>query len=194
MISPEAWIHESSVIDPDVHLGAQSKVWLFCHLLSGTRIGERCSIGQNCVIGPRVHLGHGVRIQNNVSVFEGVTLKDDVFVGPSVVFTNISNPRAFIPRKDRFQPTVVECGASLGANCTIRCGVTIGHHALIGAGSVVTKDVPSFALVLGNPARRLGFVSLAGNRLHFNADGLASDPTDQSRYRLVDADTVELLS
>src|SRR5262249_44588249 len=142
-----------------------TKIWHFCHVLTGTVIGENCSIGQNVMIGPRVKVGNGCKIQNNVSLYDGVELADDVFCGPSCVFTNVNNPRANVPRKDEFRNTPVGRGASIGANATIVCGHALGEYCFIGAGSVVTKDVPAFALMVGNPARRVGWVSKAGERL-----------------------------
>ncbi len=162
-----ATVHESSYVDEGVEIGDGTQIWHFCHLLKGTRIGKNCRIGQNVVVGPRVEIGSNVKIQNNVSIYEGVTLEDDVFCGPSMVFTNVTTPRCAFPRNtaDQFAPTRVGRGASIGANATIVCGVTIGHHALIGAGAVVTKDVPPYALVYGNPARQHGWACECGERL-----------------------------
>jgi UDP-2-acetamido-3-amino-2,3-dideoxy-glucuronate N-acetyltransferase len=158
-------IHPSAVIDADVTIGESTRIWHFCHLMSGAKIGADCVFGQNVMIGPGVVIGNGVKIQNNVSVYTGVTLEDNVFCGPSMVFTNVLNPRAFIERKDEFRPTLVRRGATIGANATVICGVTIGSYAMVGAGAVVTRDVPDHALVLGNPAHRAGWVSRAGARL-----------------------------
>lgn len=158
-------VHESSYIDEDVSIGAGTKIWHFSHILPRTIIGQRCNIGQNVIIGPEVTIGNGCKIQNNVSLYQGVTLEDDVFCGPSMVFTNVFNPRAHIRRMDEIRPTLVRKGATLGANCTIVCGVTIGKYALIGAGAVVTKSVPDYALVTGNPARRTGWVCACGVKL-----------------------------
>jgi UDP-2-acetamido-3-amino-2,3-dideoxy-glucuronate N-acetyltransferase len=162
-------VHPSSLIDDDVMIGEGTKIWHFCHLLAQVRIGKRCRIGQNVVIGPRVVIGNNVKIQNNVSVYEGVTLEDDVFCGPSMVFTNVHTPRSAFPRNRRedFLPTRVRRGASIGANATILCGNTIGEHALVGAGSVVTKDVPPHAVVYGNPARQQGWACQCGVILRF---------------------------
>ncbi len=158
------FVHESSYVDEGVVVGNATCIWHFCHVLSGSQIGERCRIGQNVVLGPRVKIGNNVKIQNNVSVYEGVTLEDDVFCGPSIVFTNINTPRAAFPRNrsEDNLPTLVERGASLGANATIICGNTIGHHALVGAGSVVTKEVLPHAVVYGNPARQHGWACECG--------------------------------
>lgn len=152
------FVHESSYVDHGAKIGEWTNVWHFCHIMSGVTIGDSCVIGQNCVIGPNVTIGNGCKIQNNVSVYSGVTLEDDVFVGPSAVFTNVLNPRAFISRKDEFKKTLVCKGASLGANCTVVCGVTIGEYAVVGAGAVVTKDIEPYTLVVGNPARFMRYV------------------------------------
>ncbi|SKA71586.1 UDP-2-acetamido-3-amino-2,3-dideoxy-glucuronate N-acetyltransferase [Paucidesulfovibrio gracilis DSM 16080] len=160
-----AFVHETSVVDEGADLGAESKVWHFSRILPGSRVGERCNIGQNVVIGPDVSVGNGCKIQNNISVFKGVTLEDDVFCGPSMVFTNVFNPRAHIRRMDQVRPTLVKKGATLGANCTIVCGNTIGRYAFVGAGAVVTRDVPDHALVMGNPGKRAGWVCACGEKL-----------------------------
>ncbi|MBK8127274.1 MAG: N-acetyltransferase [Elusimicrobia bacterium] len=157
-------VHESAFIDEDVVIGPGTQIWHVSHVLKGSRIGAKCKIGQNVVIGPRVTVGDGVKIQNNVSVYEGVTLEDNVFCGPSMVFTNVFNPRSEINRMGEIRPTVVKRGATLGANCTIVCGVTIGEYAFVGAGAVVTKDVPPFALVVGNPARPTGWMCRCGTK------------------------------
>ena len=159
------FIHESSYVDEGVTIGAGTRIWHFCHVLGGSRIGENCNIGQNVVIGPDVAIGNRCKVQNNVSVYKGVTLEDDVFCGPSMVFTNVFNPRAHIRRMDEARPTLVKKGATLGANCTIVCGHVIGAYALVGAGAVVTKDVPDYALVAGNPARQTGWMCECGEKL-----------------------------
>lgn len=161
----EVYIHESSYIDDDVEIGAGTKIWHFCHVQSGARIGANCSLGQNVNIGNRVTIGNGVRIQNNVSVYEGVELEDNVFCGPSCVFTNVLTPRANYPVHGVYRKTLVREGASLGANCTIVCGVTIGRCAMIAAGAVVTHDVPDFALMQGVPAVQVGWVDERGNKI-----------------------------
>ncbi|GHT62935.1 N-acetyltransferase [Bacteroidia bacterium] len=155
--------HPTAVIDEDVEIGNGTRIWHFSHIMSGAVIGKDCNIGQNVVISPEVRLGNHVKVQNNVSVYTGVTCEDDVFLGPSCVFTNVLNPRSFISRKDEFKPTMVKQGASIGANATILCGITIGEYAMIGAGAVVTKDVMPFALVVGNPGRQVGWVDREGN-------------------------------
>ena len=176
--------HETAVIDAGCRIGRGTVVWHFSHLMLGCVVGERCSIGQNVVISPGVVLGNGVKVQNNVSVYTGVTCEDNVFLGPSCVFTNVINPRSAVPRKDEFRPTRVERGASIGANATIVCGHTIGAYALIGAGAGVTRDVPPYALVVGNPARHIGWVSEYGHRLHFDTDGRATCPESGAQYLL----------
>ena len=164
------FVHESSVVDDNVIIGDNTKIWHFSHLLSHTSIGKNCSFGQNCVVGPKVTIGDGVKVQNNVSLFEGVEVEDDVFLGPSMVFTNVINPRAFIQRKEEFQKTLLKKGCSVGANATIVCGVTIGEYALIGSGAVVNKDVKPYALMVGVPAKQIGWVGISGNTLHFVND------------------------
>lgn len=161
----EFFIHESSYIDDGVIIGPKTRVWHFSHILAGTSIGRECNIGQNVVIGPDVSIGNGCKIQNNVSIFKGVRFEGDIFCGPSVVFTNVYNPRAHIRRMDEIRPTLVKKGATIGANATIVCGNTIGAYAFVGAGSVVTKDVPDHALVFGNPAARAGWVCACGEKL-----------------------------
>ncbi len=186
----DTFIHESSYIDEDVDIGSSTKIWHFSHILSNSKIGEKCTIGQNVVIGPNVMIGNGVKIQNNVSVYEGVTLEDDVFCGPSCVFTNVNNPRSKIIRKDEYRKTVVKRGASIGANVTIVCGHDLGEYCFIGAGAVVTKEVPAFALMVGNPARRIGWMSKAGVRLEKNL--ICS--VDGTKYREVNSEKLEEIS
>lgn len=178
------YLHSSSFIDDNCQIGQGTKIWHFSHILSDTVIGQNCSFGQNCVIGPRVKIGSGVKVQNNVSIYEGVQIEDDVFLGPSVVFTNVINPRSFIGRRNEFKTTLLKKGCSIGANATIVCGITIGKYALIGAGSVVTKSIPDFGLMVGVPARRIGWVSISGNKLFFDRDGIAEDSFDKTRYQL----------
>jgi len=176
--------HESSYVDDNVKIGNDTKVWHFSHVLSGTTIGDNCSFGQNCVVGPKVNIGNGVKVQNNISIYEGVEVEDDVFLGPSMVFTNVINPRSFIVRKEEFKITLLKKGCSIGANATVVCGNTIGRYALVGAGSVINKDVKDFALMVGVPARQIGWVSIAGNRLEFDENYIAIDSFDNSKYRL----------
>ena len=178
--------HESAYIDENVTIGLNTKVWHFSHILSGSNIGENCSFGQNCVVGPKVNIGNGVKVQNNVSIYEGVEVEDDVFLGPSMVFTNVVNPRAFIVRREEFKKTVLKKGCSIGANATIVCGVTIGEYALIGSGAVVSKDVKPYALMVGVPAKQIGWVSRAGNTLTFDENDEAIDNYDGSKYKIVD--------
>ena len=161
----DVFVHESSYVDEGCEIGEGSKVWHFSHLMSGARIGKRCNIGQNVVVSPQVVIGDNVKIQNNVSIYTGVVLEDDVFCGPSMVFTNVVNPRSHVARKDEYKTTLVKQGASLGANTTIVCGHTIGRFAFIGAGAVVTKDVPDYALVVGNPGRISGWMCNCGVKL-----------------------------
>lgn len=170
-------IHPSAIVDDGAQIGAGSRIWHFAHVCAGAVIGAGCSLGQGVYVGNRVHIGRNVKIQNNVSVYDAVTLEDDVFCGPSMVFTNVHNPRAAVVRKDDYRPTLVRRGATLGANCTVICGVTIGRHAFVGAGAVVSRDVADFALVVGVPARRIGWVGRHGERLHFgnNGDGKNGD-------------------
>lgn len=176
--------HETAVIDPGCTIGDGTRIWHFSHIMPGCTIGRNCNIGQNVVISPQVVLGNNVKIQNNVSVYTGVTCGDDVFLGPSCVFTNVINPRSAVPRRDQYLETHVGRGASIGANATIVCGHTIGEYAMIGAGAVVTKDVPPYALVVGNPSRRIGWVSEYGHRLAFDEKGIAVCPESNQRYRL----------
>jgi UDP-2-acetamido-3-amino-2,3-dideoxy-glucuronate N-acetyltransferase len=159
------FVHESSYVDAGAVIGAGSKIWHFCHVMGGAVIGERCTLGQNVVVMPGTRLGNNVKVQNNVSIYEGVTLEDDVFCGPSCVFTNVTNPRSHLPRRHEFRPTLVRRGTSIGANATIVCGVTLGEYAFIGAGAVVTSDVPAYALMVGVPARRVGWICQCGERL-----------------------------
>ena len=180
------WSHESAIIDDGATLGEGTKVWHFSHVCSGATIGEGCSLGQNVFVGNRVVIGNRCKIQNNVSVYDNVTLEDDVFCGPSMVFTNVYNPRTAIIRKEEYRNTLVHQGATLGANCTVVCGVTIGHYAFIGAGAVVNKDVPGYALMVGVPARQIGWMSEYGEQLDLPLNGQeeAICPYTKQRYRL----------
>jgi UDP-2-acetamido-3-amino-2,3-dideoxy-glucuronate N-acetyltransferase len=183
-------IHESAYVDHQVELGAGTRIWHFCHILPRSRIGKNCIFGQNVMVGPDVTIGNNCKFQNNVSVYPGVTIEDGVFCGPSCVFTNVINPRAEIERKTEFRRTVVKRGATIGANATIVCGHTLGEYCLIGAGAVVTKDVPSHALVVGSPARRIGWMSRAGARL---GQDLVC-PIDGSVYGEISPDVLALIS
>ena len=175
--------HETAIVDEGVDIGEGTKIWHFSHILSKTTIGKNCSFGQNCVVGPKVKMGSGVKVQNNVSVYEGVEVEDDVFLGPSMVFTNVINPRAFIQRKEEFKITLLKRGCSIGANATIVCGVTIGEYALIGSGAVINRDVKPFALMVGVPAKQIGWVGISGNTLNF----IENEAEDEfATYELVD--------
>ena len=176
--------HESAYVDEGCTIGRGTKIWHFSHIMSDCVIGEECNIGQNVVVSPQVRLGRNVKIQNNVSVYTGVVCEDDVFLGPSMVFTNVLNPRSHVSRKSEYRPTIIRRGASIGANATVVCGHEIGEYALIGAGAVVTKDVKPYALVVGNPARQIGWVSAYGERLHFDENGCATCPATGERYVL----------
>jgi len=178
--------HETAVIDPGSHIGNGTKIWHFCHIMPHCFIGENCNIGQNVVISPEVVLGKNVKVQNNVSIYTGVVCEDDVFLGPSMVFTNVTNPRSAINRKGSYEKTIVRKGASIGANATIVCGNDIGQFAFIGAGTVVTKEVKPYALVVGNPARQIGWMSEYGHRLIFDKQGFATCPESHEVYRLID--------
>jgi UDP-2-acetamido-3-amino-2,3-dideoxy-glucuronate N-acetyltransferase len=180
----EYFAHETAVIDDGSKIGKGTKIWHFSHVMSGSEIGENCNIGQNVVISPGVRLGRNVKVQNNVSIYTGVTCDDDVFLGPSAVFTNVINPRSAINRKDQYGSTAVGKGATIGANATIVCGIRIGQYSFIGAGAVVTKDVKPYALVVGNPARQTGWMSEFGHKLVFDGDGIAVCKESGDRYRL----------
>ena len=178
------YAHETALVDDGCSIGKETKIWHFSHIMSNCTLGEKCNIGQNVVVSPGVILGNNVKVQNNVSIYTGVTCDDDVFLGPSMVFTNVINPRSAINRRDQYAKTHVGKGASIGANATIVCGHDIGEYAFIGAGAVVTKNVPAFALVVGNPARQLGWVGEYGHRLIFNDKGIAVCPESQQEYKL----------
>jgi len=182
-----ATIHPSAIVDDGAQLGEGTRVWHFAHVCAGARIGARCSLGQGVYVGNDVAIGDNVKIQNNVSVYDAVTLEDDVFCGPSMVFTNVYNPRSAVTRKNEYRRTLVRRGATLGANCTIVCGHTVGRHAFVGAGAVVNRDVPDFALMVGVPARQIGWVSRHGERLALplSGDAEAACPATGERYRLV---------
>ncbi len=179
------YVHESSFIDEPAEIGEGTRIWHFSHVLKGSKIGRKCNIGQNVVIGPNVSIGDGCKIQNNVSVYEGVTLEEDVFCGPSMVFTNVFNPRSAIPRMGEVKRTTVRKGATIGANATLVCGIEIGRYALIGAGAVVTRDVPDYGLIVGNPARRTGWVCECGVKLDFSG-GVASCTECAREYEALD--------
>lgn len=182
--------HESAYIDEGCTIGDDTKIWHFSHIMNGCKIGNGCNIGQNVVISPNVVIGNNVKIQNNVSVYTGVVCEDYVFLGPSMVFTNVINPRSEVNRRDEFMTTIIRRGASVGANATIVCGNEIGEYALIGAGAVITKPVAPYTLVVGNPARRIGWVSRYGHRLHFDKEGIAVCPETNERYRLSNGNVI----
>jgi UDP-2-acetamido-3-amino-2,3-dideoxy-glucuronate N-acetyltransferase len=183
--APEYYAHPTAVIDEGSEIGKGTKIWHFSHVMSACKIGEHCNIGQNVVVSPHVILGNNVKVQNNVSIYTGVTCEDDVFLGPSMVFTNVINPRSAVNRKNQYLKTLVQHGATIGANATILCGINIGRFAFIGAGAVVTKAVPDYALVIGNPARQTGWMSEYGHKLQFNKEGKASCPESKETYKLV---------
>ena len=183
MTVPPYFVHESSYVDEPCQIGEGTKIWHFSHVMKDSVIGPGCNIGQNVVVSPGVRMGRGCKIQNNVSLYTGVILEDFVFCGPSMVFTNVVNPRSEVVRKDEYKTTLVKCGASIGANATVVCGTTIGQYAFIGAGAVVTRDVPDFALVMGNPARRSGWMCRCGIKLRTNGRSLACG-TCETRYDL----------
>ncbi len=176
--------HETAIIDDGCHIGKDTKIWHFSHIMSGCKLGENCNIGQNVVVSPEVVLGKNVKVQNNVSIYTGVSCEDDVFLGPSMVFTNVVNPRSAINRRGQYEKTKVGKGASIGANATIVCGHDIGKYAFVGAGTVVTKTVKDYALVVGNPAKQIGWMSEYGHRLEFDKEGYAVCPESQEKYQL----------
>jgi len=180
----EYFSHETAVIDPGCKIGKGTKIWHFTHIMPDCELGENCNLGQNVVVSPGVVLGNNVKVQNNVSIYTGVICEDDVFLGPSMVFTNIVNPRSAVVRKDQYEKTLVRQGASIGANATIVCGIEIGEFAFIGAGAVVIRDVPAYGLVVGNPAKHIGWMSEFGHRLYFDEKGLAKCPESGQTYAL----------
>lgn len=183
-MTPEYFAHPSAIIDEGCKIGAGTKIWHFSHIMPGCVIGEKCNIGQNVVVSPDVVLGKNVKVQNNVSIYTGVICDDDVFLGPSMVFTNVINPRSAVLRRDQYMKTHVKRGASVGANATIVCGNDLGMYCLIGAGAVVTKEVPDFALVVGNPSKQIGWVSEYGHRLNFDSNGIAICPESRQQYKI----------
>ena len=185
------YAHETAVIDEGCEIGADTKIWHFSHIMPNCEIGLRCNIGQNVVVSPDVKLGNNVKVQNNVSIYSGVICEDDVFLGPSMVFTNVTNPRSGVNRRGQYAKTTVKRGASIGANATIVCGHDIGEFAFIGAGAVVTKNILPYALVVGNPARQIGWMSEFGHRLEFDAEGFAICPESKSRYQLINNKVVK---
>lgn len=186
MSEDKYFAHETAVIDEGCEIGDGVKIWHFSHIMPESKLGDGCNIGQNVVISPGVELGKNVKVQNNVSIYTGVICEDDVFLGPSMVFTNVINPRSAVNRKNAYAKTLVKKGASIGANSTIVCGNDIGEFAFVGAGAVVTKDVPAYALVVGNPSKQIGWMSEFGHRLDFNEDGVAVCPESNEKYHLRD--------
>ena len=184
MDNQEYFAHETALVEPGAIIGKGTKIWHFCHIMPGCEIGEGCSFGQNVYVGGTVKLGRNVKVQNNVSIYEGVVCEDDVFLGPSMVFTNIRNPRSAIVRKGQYTLTYLEQGVSVGANATIVCGTRLGKYAFIGAGTVVTKDVPAYALIVGNPGHQVGWMSEYGHRLEFDEKQMATCPESGQRYKL----------
>lgn len=188
----EYYCHPTAIIDEGARIGKNTKIWHFTHIMKNCIIGENCNIGQNVFIAEGVILGNNVKVQNNVSIYTGVICEDDVFLGPSMVFTNVINPRSAIIRKDQYKKTLVKKGATIGANATIVCGVTIGEYAFVGAGAVVTKDVKPYALVVGNPARQIGWMSEYGHRLHFNEEGYAICIESGQKYKLENDQVIKI--
>lgn len=184
-MSTDYFVHETAIIDEGAQIGSNTKIWHFTHVMGTAHIGQNCNVGQNVYIDKNVNIGNGVKIQNNVSVYANVTIEDDCFLGPSMVFTNVMNPRAFVERKTEFKNTLVKKGCSIGANATIVCGTTLGEYAFIGAGTVVTKDVPNFAMVVGVPDKQIGWMSKHGEKLNFNNEGVAICPETQEKYKLM---------
>jgi UDP-2-acetamido-3-amino-2,3-dideoxy-glucuronate N-acetyltransferase len=192
MIKKEYFAHETAVIDEGCTIGKGTKIWHFTHIMTGSVLGENCNLGQNVVVSPGVVLGKNVKVQNNVSIYTGVICEDDVFLGPSMVFTNISNPRSQVVRRDKFVKTLVRKGATIGANATILCGNVIGEYAFVGAGAVVTRDVKPYALVVGNPARQTGWMSRYGHRLEFGSEGVAICLESGEKYKLINGQVQKL--
>jgi len=191
-MSQDYYAHPTAIIDEGCNIGSGTKIWHFAHVMPNCSLGENCNLGQNVVISPQVVLGNNVKVQNNVSIYTGVICDDDVFLGPSMVFTNVINPRSAVNRRDQYLKTHVGRGASIGANATIVCGHDIGEYAFIGAGAVVTKTVPAFALVIGNPARQTGWMSTFGHKLKFDEQGFAKCPESEERYQLQNGKVINL--
>ncbi len=190
--SPLYYCHPSAIVDEGARIGAGTKIWHFCHISAGATIGANCNFGQNVFVASNVILGENVKVQNNVSIYDAVVCEDDVFLGPSMVFTNVINPRSGVSRKEEYKPTRVKKGATIGANATIVCGVTIGQYAFVGAGAVVNKDLPDYALVVGNPSRQIGWMSQSGEKLFFDKEGMAVCEKEAATYQLI-ADKVQKL-
>ncbi len=193
-MSKEYFAHETAIIDDNCAIAKGTKIWHFSHIMSNCEIGENCNIGQNVVVSPQVKLGKNVKVQNNVSIYTGVICEDDVFLGPSMVFTNVINPRSAVNRKNEYMQTLVEQGATIGANSTIVCGNKIGRFAFIGAGAVITKEVKPYALVVGNPARQIGWMSEFGQRLHFDENGIATCSESKEKYKLENGNVSKIIN
>jgi UDP-2-acetamido-3-amino-2,3-dideoxy-glucuronate N-acetyltransferase len=193
MIHKKAWIHESAIVDDDCEVGSGTRVWHFCHLISGCHIGRNCSLGQNVMVAKGVVLGNNVKVQNNVSLYEGLLCDDDVFIGPSAVFTNVTNPRSAVNRKHEYKRTILKKGVTVGANATVLCGIEVGEYAFIGAGAVVTQNVLPYSLVVGTPARHAGWMSEHGQRLRFRPDGIAVCPETSNKYRFSCGKVVKIM-
>jgi UDP-2-acetamido-3-amino-2,3-dideoxy-glucuronate N-acetyltransferase len=191
-MNKEYFAHETAVIDEGCKIGKGTKIWHFTHIMPNSEIGENCNLGQNVVVSPHVRLGRNVKVQNNVSIYTGVICEDDVFLGPSMVFTNVINPRSAVIRRDQYKQTIVEKGASIGANATILCGNKIGRYAFIGAGTVVNKDVKPYSLVVGNPGRHIGWMSEYGHRLNFNGEGIAICTESKEKYLLKGGEVMKI--
>jgi UDP-2-acetamido-3-amino-2,3-dideoxy-glucuronate N-acetyltransferase len=190
---PEYFFHPSAIIDEGCEIGSGTKIWHFSHIMPNSIIGKNCNIGQNVVVSSLVEVGNNVKIQNNVSLYTGVICEDDVFIGPSVVFTNVINPRSAVSRQDQYKKTIVKTGASIGANATIVCGNTIGKFSFIGAGAVVTKDIPDYALYIGNPAFQSAWMSEYGHKLNFDSEGMATCPESNQKYQLLNGKVIRIL-
>ena len=188
------FVHQTAVVDPGCSIGDGTRIWHFSHIMSGVSIGEKCNLGQNVFVARGVSLGNNVKVQNNVSIYEGVTCEDDVFLGPSMVFTNVINPRSAVNRKGKYENTMVKKGASIGANATIVCGNTIGEYAFIGAGTVVLNDVADYSLVVGNPGKQVGWMSQHGQRLHFSEENIATCPESGEKYQMLDGRVMKMSS
>lgn len=185
--------HETAIIDNGAQIGDGSKVWHFCHIMADTQIGKNCIFGQNVFIANKTTIGNGVKVQNNVSIYSDVHIEDDCFLGPSMVFTNVINPRAFVERKSEYKKTILRKGCSVGANATIVCGIELGKYCFVGAGCVVNKDVPAYALVVGVPMKQIGWMSKQGEKLHFNKDGVAQCPATGERYKMISDSEIKLI-
>jgi UDP-2-acetamido-3-amino-2,3-dideoxy-glucuronate N-acetyltransferase len=190
---PEYFFHPSAIIDEGCEIGSGTKIWHFSHIMPNSIIGKNCNIGQNVVVSSLVEVGNNVKIQNNVSLYTGVICEDDVFIGPSVVFTNVINPRSAVSRQDQYKKTIVKTGASIGANATIVCGNTLGKFSFIGAGAVVTKDIPDYALYIGNPAFQSAWMSEYGHKLNFDSEGMATCPESNQKYQLLNGKVIRIL-